>query len=182
MQERGDRKENTNQPESILTPEQVEEILEKARTNLERHGHLVSTLFLHLTSGEKVLTELSLPCIHEEKQAYFTFLGKAIRYSGYEIREAILLSESWVVMAPQAEGLGVSPSQHPNRQEAITLVGRNAPNNRSIFAIQTFHRDHRNQPVFEALELEQFTGLPDSKYCATGLLDYLFPAEKRILH
>ena len=69
----------------------------------------------------------------------------------------------------------IAPIQHPQRKEAITLVGRDALTQRFVFAIQPFHRDQQDVPGFESLMFDQFDGTPDNKYNATGLLDYLFP-------
>ena len=91
MVERENCSEKITDPESILTYEIVESLLESGRENFLLDGHLVPTLFLHLEHGEKLATDLSLPCIQEQKQAYFKFLGKSIRYSGHAIKEAILL-------------------------------------------------------------------------------------------
>jgi len=182
MQERGDRKDSLNPYESILTPEHVEDILARARRVLEHDGYLESLLFLNLLHGEKVVTKVSLPYSHQEKQAYFTFLGKAIRYAGHKIGEAILLSESWVVLVPESNQLRVSPSHHPNRREAITLVGRNAINNRLIFAVQTFSRNDQDRLIFDPIKLNQVSGSLDPEYYAAGLLDYLFDTDKRIMH
>ena len=109
-----------------------------------------------------------------EKRAYFEFLGKSIRFSGHAIKEAVLLAETWIVMAAEKDSLTVSPSQHPQRQEAITLTGRNARNTNSVFAIQPFTRNAQNQPIFGELELNQFDEAPDHDNFAAGLLDHLF--------
>ena len=174
MVERGKCSEKIADPESILTSEIVESLLESGKETLLLDGHLAPTLFLHLEHGEKLATDLSLPCIQEEKQAYFKFQGKSIRYSGHALKEAILLAETWFVMADKQDELTIPPSQHPNRQEAITLTGRNAQNNRSVFAIRPFRRDDHNKPIFGELVLNQFDGMPDPNYYATGLLDHLF--------
>jgi hypothetical protein len=44
---------------------------------------------------------------------------------GFHIREAILVSESWVVSASEGENYDNSPSRYPNHKEAFALVGRN---------------------------------------------------------
>ena len=103
---------------------------------------------------------------------------------GRHVQEAILVAESWYVGKPDIDAnLEVAPSQHPDRKEAITLVGRNATESRSVYAIQPFSRDEQNKPVFEALELDQFDGSAPTEYYSTGLLDYLFfPAGGGTLH
>ena len=86
-----------------------------------------------------------------------------------------MVSEAWIVTQPEAQELEVAPRQHPNRKEAIALVGRDAQNSSLVFAIQPFQRDDENQLVFDPVELEHFSDTPNPQYCATGLFDHLFP-------
>ena len=175
MVERGPKAESIHNAESLLSEEVVEEILDDARRIINTSGSLHPTLFVQLENGERGVVPLSLPETHSEKRIYFSLLGISFLQTGHKIREAILVSEAWIVAQPEAQGLDVSPSQHPKRKEAITLVGRDADNTRLVFAIQSFQRDDHNQLVFENLEIEHFNGAPDPQYNTIGLLDYLFP-------
>ena len=177
MVERGNGKESAHEHETILSQDFGDAIMQGARENLSAHGSLTTTLFLRLGNGDRGLIPLSLPPTHAEKRIYFTFLGLSFLETGQRIREAVLLSESWYI--EKTEGCDppeIAPSQHPQRKEAITLVGRDAAAQRFVFALQPFHRDPQNALVFEPLTFEQFDGHPDDKYFATGLLDDLFPA------
>jgi hypothetical protein len=176
MVERGYRIESAHEHETILSQDFVDAIMQGARENLAEHGSLTTTLFLRLGNGERGLIPLSLPPTHAEKRMYFTFLGLSFLETGQRIRESVLLSESWYI--EKTEGCDppeIALSQHPQRKEAITLVGRDALAQRSVFAIQPFHRDLKDAPVFESLTFEGFDEPPDNKYNATGLVDYLFP-------
>jgi hypothetical protein len=176
MVEWGPKTEPINSAESLLSKELVEEILVDARRIIATSGNLQPTLFVQLENGERGIVPLSLPETHPEKCIYFRLLGMlSFLNTGHTIREAILVSEAWIVTQPEAQELGVAPSQHPNRKEAITLVGRDAQNSSLVFAIQPFQRDVDNQSVFEALELEHFSEIPNPQFNATGLLDDLFP-------
>jgi hypothetical protein len=175
MKERGKQSEPIPVFESLIRRGFVENILSTARSNLLRDGHLSTMLFLHLAHGERFFTPVTMPHIPEEKQAFFTFLGRAIQHADHRVGEAVLLAESWIVMADENQtSLSGFPSQHPNRKEAITVAGRDARNTNFVFAIQPFGRDQLNQPVFETAVLEQFYEQPDAQYYSTGLLDYLF--------
>ena len=177
MVERGPRIEPAHEHETILSRGFVDVILQGARENLAAHGSLSTTLFLKLDHGKRCLFPLSLPPNHAEKRMYFTFLGLSFLEAGRRIQEAILLSESWYIEKTEdCDPPEIAPSQHPQRKEAITLVGRDAAAQRFVFALQPFHRDPQNALVFEPLTFEQFDGHPDDKYFATGLLDDLFPA------
>ena len=176
MVERGPENHPANKPETILSRDFVDAIMLGARENLAAQGSLDTTLFLRLDNGEQGMVPLSLPPTHDEKRLYFTFLGLSIMESGRQIQEAVLVSESWYVEAPQDAPIpSKSPGEHPDRKEAITLMGRDASAQHFVFAIQPFHRDSQDDPVFEPLAIEQFDAQPDRGYFATGLLDNLFP-------
>ena len=183
MVERGPRNEPLRNSETILTEDFVKQILHDARDHLRKFGGLPTTIFALLDNGDHVLFPLFIPETHEEKCAYFGLLGFSIQDSDRQVQEAILVAESWYVGKPEKDDLKVAPSEHPERKEAITLVGRDATESRSVFAIQPFSRDAQNKPVFEPLVLDQFDGSAPTEYYSTGLLDYLFfPAVGGTLH
>ena len=182
MLERGNGTEPVHNRESILSRDIVETILQGARENLATNGSLIATLFLKLDSGERTILPLSMPETPVEKQAYFTQLGFSVRDNGGDINEAILVSESWYIAPVDGKYPDQAPSEHPDRKEAITLAGRDALGLRYVFAIQPFHHDHQNGPVFNELELYDFDGNLDHKSYSTGLLDYLFKPVDLNLH
>jgi len=126
MVERENGKEPKQYHETILSRDVIDFILEGARENLSTHGSLVATLFMRLDNGQRTITPLSLPRTSDEKQIYFALLGLSIRETGREIQEAIMVSESWYVTPDGNNPPEVAPSKHPNRKEAISLVGRDA--------------------------------------------------------
>lgn len=174
MIERGNGNEPFHKNETILNRDTVDSILQGARENLSSHGSLVTTLFLKLDTGERTIVPLSIPETSVEKQAYFTLLGFSVRDQGFDIQEAILVSESWYVAPSDGQYPNQAPSEHPDRKEAITLAGRDNLGLRYVFAIQPFHRDTQNGPIFEEMELHDFDGNLDHKSYSTGLLDFLF--------
>ncbi len=176
--ERSNGLERGNVGESILTQTFVRGILASARENLRKDGFLVPVLFLRLRSGDRgMLPLLNLPATHEEKGMYFAGLGLLIEQAGEQLAEAVMVSESWYVSQTDAQAfLDVSPSQHPNRKEAIVVVGRDATKTRQAHVIQPFTRDRQNRPVFLAIDVEEYpTAEEPSETQAVGLLDYLFP-------
>jgi len=176
MVERGPEIEPAHKQETILSRDFIDAIIQGARENLATHGSLTTTLFLCLDNGEQGIIPLSLPPTHEGKQRYFTFLGLSFLENGRQVQEAVLVSESWYVETTVGEiSSETSPSQHPNRKEAITLVGRDALAQHFVFAIQPFSRDSQDCPVFAPLAQEQFEGHYDNSFYSTGLLDNLFP-------
>ena len=176
MLERGPRNEPAQEHETILSQDFVDAIMQAARENLAAHGSLSTTLFLRLDSGERGVVPLSLPPNHAEKRMVFTFLGLSFLETGRRVQEAVLLSESWYLeKAVGSDPPEIAPSRHPQRKEAITLVGRDAAAQHFLFALQPFQRDAQDAPVFETLAFERFDGHPDDKYFAAGLLDDLFP-------
>jgi len=175
MVEREPSKEASPSGESILAQEFVETILTAAQENLKEHGYLSPVLFLHLESGERLVSILPLPDTPEEKQMYFTDLGLAIRQAGQRIHEAVFASEAWYVeVKEESDAFNVAPSQHPERREAITIVGRDALRTRFTFLVQPFSRDSQNQPVFEPVEMTRYNVPADEDYQPVGLIDHLF--------
>jgi len=182
MDERGNRNEPVQENESILSRDVVETILQGARENLAAHASLVATLFLNLNDGQRAIIPLSMPETPEEKQMYFTMLGLSVRETGRTIHEAILISESWYIAPNDGQYPDAPPSEHPDRKEAITLAGRDFPGLHYVFAIQPFHRNERDQPIFEELDLQHFGEDIDKKLYSTGLLDFLFTPADPTLH
>jgi len=178
MVERGPTIEPAHEYETILSQDFVDVIMQGARENLADHGNIGTTLYIRLESGERGVVPLSMPGSHEEKRMYFTLLGLSFLESGRQIREAILVAESWYVEASEGDyPHQVAPSQHPQRKEAITLAGRDSKGQQFVFAIQPFQRNLQNQPIFDSMALEQFDEQPNDSYYSTGLLDNLFLVE-----
>lgn len=149
------------------------DLLKDARRNLEKFGTLQPMLFLDLVIGERASCPIAMPDNSAVKYRMFQAIGNQVREQKGAIKDAVLLSETWIVMAKEApDATKYMPSQHPCRQEAIVLVGRNADKTRSALVIQTFTRDEHNAPVWS----EPRVIISDSPkdLAAEGLLDALF--------
>lgn len=157
---------------SILTQAVVEHILKTARTLLVADGHLHSVLFLRFGDGRQGMLHLHLPEEGEKRPGYMVALGAQIQRSGRVIDEAVIVLEGWVVLAPKPPF--VAPSQHPNRQEAIVVCGRNADNTRMTSVVQPFLRDAHDCIEFEPIELAQYDQPVTEATKALGLIDFLF--------
>ena len=167
----------------MLSREFVESVLAAAKENLRKDGSLVPVLFLCFKDGAHVITPLfSLPPATEDKEAYFSALGREIQRAGHILTEAIFVSESWYVAAEKGEqlNLDVPPSLHPKRKEAITIVGRDAARARFSMVVQPFGRDKESRPVFGPVEIAQYNSSAKSGLNPKGLLDHLFPRRIRI--
>ncbi len=119
----------------------VESVLETAQQNLAEDGSLAPALFLDVGREAYVVTPLRLPELTGEKQAYFTALGRSLAKQGMAVKAALFLSETWFVNAQTMPGaLTVPPSQHPGRQEAIMVTGRDAQGviSRAIMVLPQF--------------------------------------------
>jgi hypothetical protein len=93
-----------------------------------------------------------------EKRALFYVLGRQFP----DITEAVFIFESWI--APPSR---VAPSEHPGREEAIILVGRNRDNTKGVFAKQVFTTEGKHIIWQEP----DFITKPGS---AEGLIDLIF--------
>lgn len=150
------------------------ELLQQARLNLEKDGSLTPMLFVKLHTGEDLIGEIQLPDDSEQKRLMFSAIGRDIQAEHGSIEEAILLSEIWYVDAREAPNASqYPPSQHPSRQEAIVMVGRNKAKTRSAIVIQTFTRNEHNAPVWSEPHVNIVKPGTEGM-AAEGLLDYLF--------
>jgi hypothetical protein len=148
-------------------------LLGDGRRDIEGTGSLQPLLFIELSNGEGLVSSLEMPDDTEIKYRMFQVIGNDIREKNGTIKDAVLLSETWIVMANEApDATKYMPSQHPCRQEAIVVIGRNADKTRSALVIQTFTRDEHNAPVWS----EPRVIISDSPQdlAAKGLLDALF--------
>ncbi len=127
-------------------------------------------------------THNGLPNTPEQKRVYFAQLGAHYGRHGQLIRAAVLVVESWLVESEEPpSAFRMRPSRHPGRQEALVLIGRDAPDTRSTQVIQPFTRDPRNKPVWS----KPITAIYDEPATpgnrTQGLLDELFQANQPVV-
>lgn len=165
---------------SILEKVVLEPILLTARQNFVRDGFLIPILLLQLETLPPKLVPLNLPSTSEQKQRYFTQIGAQLDRAGQVLQAAVMLFESWYVNAQAAPAATrFLPSQHPCRQEAIILMGRNAEHSRVTLLIQPFVRNRDNQPVWGSPPFADYNESVKKASKSSGLLDYLFLANRR---
>lgn len=179
-------KETRPQPEpwSILGQQFVEFILEGARHNLQKDGSLAPMLFFEFKNGEQGILPLTLPATVEERQDYFRAIGISLSAAGKAIDQALFLCETWYVESEEGKrlALDVPPRRHPNRRQAITVMGRDAERTRYTAVIQLFHRDRQQRPVFEPITQADYDAFITPGTGPVGLIDHLFPNRSRLLN
>ncbi len=160
----------------------AEGLLQQARLNLLRDGSLAPVLFVQFQEGEKGVLPLELPENADEKPGYFATLAVVFMGAGKQLNEALMLSETWYVSKEEDVNLSVDirPSEHPQRKEAISLMGRNAAATRFTFVVQPFGRDLQQRPVMEQIAIAEYNIGQTTGITAVGLLDYLFPHRARV--
>lgn len=166
---------NQNQEgRSLLNKEQLLTFLQLARLRLEQNGSLTTILMTSLHTGEVLVDGVQLPDDFVQKCLLLKSIGRKIREEHGGIREAVLVAETWYIDAHGApNATRYRPSQHPCRQEAITIMGRGEDKGRTAIVIQTFTRDEHNAPVW--LEPHINVVAPGEEgMAARGILDYLF--------
>lgn len=148
-------------------------LLGDGRRDIEGTGSLQPLLFMEISNGKGIICPLEMPNDSAVKYRMFQAIGKKVHAEEGTIKDAVLLTETWIVMAKEApDATKYMPSQHPCRQEAIVLVGRNADKTRSAIVIQTFTRDEHNAPVWS--EPQVIISDSPQDLAAEGLLDALF--------
>lgn len=166
--------------QSLLSQKAGEAILRAACQNLETDGSLVSFLFFTLANGKRAEIPLRLPATTEDKETLFVTLGMTLVSVGVTVSEAVMLSEGWIVNAQKAPAaLKLPPSQHPSRQEAITIIGRNAEDTRSTCVVQPFSRSSAGKLIWEALLFALYDEPTTAGSKVKGLLDYFFIGQRQ---
>lgn len=157
---------------SIFSKHELRFILKYFRYRLVKQD-LVPTLLVKTDAGEQYSCLLpNLPGTPEEKRHFFVSLGARLRHDGDIVKEAVFVFEAWYVNSQKfPDSLEMRPSEHPGRQEALVLTGRNADNTQSAYAIQPFAREENGKPVWQAVMLH--TG----KQAGAGLLDWFFAGQ-----
>lgn len=167
---------------SLLAQAVLEPLLKTARKNLEHDGYLVPFLFVQFTVAGLRLVPLNLPQTGEQKRCYVAHLGSSFRRGGQPISAAAILSESWVVKAEAPAALAMMPSRHPAREEAITLVGRDALGTRMTHVVQPFTRDAHDRPVWGKHLIAVYDEPVQTAGRFDDLLHHLFLANRRDDH
>ena len=145
---------------SVLTHSMVNNLLAQACQNKENEPQVMPMLFL--ANGTKDLKILPLPDLADdafERRAQFYALGRQFP----DTIEAVFICESWLAAADST----VAPSEHPNRQEAIMITGRNRDNTKGVFATQVFTTQD-NRIIWQAPDITIKPGI------AEGLVDLIF--------
>lgn len=163
----------------LLSKEFIDAVLNNMRGNLERDGYIHPMLLIYpfaLSDVDVTMVPLKLPDDSQKQAQYFKSIGHRLLRTGCIPTEAIFLSESWYVnnqTAPAARRM--LPHEHPTRQEAIIIAGRNAYNTRSSSVVQPFTRDKNNRPVWQKLSVAVYDE-PSSGSTTVQVLDYFFDA------
>jgi len=166
---------------SFLAQAVLEPMLNTARKNLERDGYLVPVLFVQASIAGLQIGSLMLPQTPEQKRRYLAGLGSAFRQRDQMIRSAAMLSESWFVNAQETPGtMTIPPSKHPDRQEAISLIGRDANKTRITHVIKPITRDAQNRPLCGDPVIAFYNEPAQTTGKFNSLLDYLFLANKGV--
>jgi len=86
-----------------------------------------------------------------------------------------MLMDSWYVAGEDmAEGLPTLPSRHPDRQQAILAVGRNANNSHMSLVLQPYQPDEAKGWIWPKPVITHYDQPVDAANRVEGLLDDLF--------
>jgi hypothetical protein len=105
-------------------------------------------------------------------------LGQKLRAEEGSIKEAVLIVESWIVKTTSPDWDKLAPSEHPAREEAIVILGRNEDKSLSMIAMQPFSRDKQGDPIWKEPTIS--TSDDGSGYSYKGILDNLFVGAAQI--
>jgi len=121
---------------SLLSRSMVKDLLAQACQNKENDQQVVPMVFL--ANNARNLRVIPLPDLAanvDVKRNQFTTLGKQFP----DTTEAVFICETWFVRADTTvDAFKVMPSEHPCRQEAIILAGRNRSNTQCVGIVKPF--------------------------------------------
>ncbi|MEZ4678234.1 MAG: hypothetical protein R2932_28870 [Caldilineaceae bacterium] len=163
---------DVSQQESLLTREHLQSILNIEKGFLSNGESCVPKVLVMLHSGETgIVTIPELGSDSNEKRLMFNALGQKLRAEKGSIKEAVFIAESWMVNASAPDSNKYAPSEHPAREEAIVVVGRNEDKSYSLIAIQPFGRNKKDKPVWRE-PIISISG--EGGYSYEGILDDFF--------
>ncbi len=165
---------------SLLVKSYIDIFLKVAKENLERDGDLMAILSVKLADNRIELIQLVDFMFAQnsiERQAVLSELGQQIRDKKGHIHEAVLLSGAWCVTGHPLEAASAPPSQHPARQEVITIFGRNAENTRSTVVIQPYIQDTQQRFDWQASLIADYNQPVTQATRPLGVIDALFEVD-----
>jgi hypothetical protein len=169
---------NESQPESLLTREYVQGILNIETGCLDKGISCVPKVLVKLHSGKSgILTIPEMGSDSNRKRLIFYALGRKLRAEHGGIREAVFIVDSWIIDASTPGSTKFAPSQHPAREEAIVIVGRNEDKSCSLIAIQPFDRDKKEKPIWQE-PIISISG--EGGYSYEGILDDFFTGAAQV--
>lgn len=162
--------------ESILGKPFIDEMLASAKRDLEQ-GSFESQLVIKLDNFQVVgleLTDFNYTDNQFQRRAILAAIGHALRTNHHHIQEAVMLGGGWIVSG-QEPGVGIIlPSQHPARQEAITIMGRNSDKTRETSVIQPFTRNRHHKIEWSELCIAEYNRSVTDQNRMLGIFDALF--------
>ncbi len=170
---------DVSQQESLLTREFLEKSIKFEKDPLEKGRSSIAKVIAQFYSGEGVVVYLpDLPSDGDEKRRILYNLGIKLRAENGSIKEALFISEAWMVNSTSPDYDKVAPSNHPARMEVIVIAGRNEDNTRSAMALQPFDRDSKDTPIWKELDISISDDASDLKF--KGILDDLFEGAAQV--
>lgn len=167
------------QLEPLLTREWLEENIKFEKTFLEEGRSSFAKVIIRFYSGEGIVVYLpDLPSDGNEKRRILFNLGIKLRAENGSIKEALFISEAWMVKSTSPDHDKIAPSEHPARMEVIVIVGRNEDNTRSVVALQPFDRDSNGAPVWKELDISISDDESGLKF--KGILDNFFEGAAQV--
>lgn len=152
-------------PHSLLTQAKVNEVLARAYQLKQRDQVVPPIVLLATNTGkERILPLPEFSADALARQAQFQAIGQ--KYP--DTAEALFVCDTWMVIMGNAVGeLDVPPSQHPNRQETLLVVGRNRDKTKTI-VVNQIYTPAGKRFIWQTSEISTEPGSLE------GLVDFIF--------
>jgi hypothetical protein len=169
---------DASQKESLLTRKYAQCILEIEKGFLIKGQSCVPKVLIMLHSGETGIIPIpQLGSDSDKKRLLLNALGQKLRAERGSIKEAIFIAETWMLKASAPDSNKFAPSEHPAREEAIVIVGRNEDKSCSIIAIQPFSRNKKEKLIWQE-PIISLSG--EGGYSYEGILDNFFEGAAQV--
>lgn len=161
---------------SILTKGEISKVLKHECAHKEAGQDLIPTVLVQTVDDLRYAYFLKdLPEESGDRPAYFAALGRWARNNDVKVAEAIFISEAWAVANPKT-GLGIMPSQHPDRIDTIIVIGRNVENTRHSLVVKPFRHNAEQKVEWQKAPFAIYDEPMSEQARTEGLLDYFFEA------
>ena len=158
---------------SLLTKDLLQDLMITAKKNLEKDGSCLPVLHV-LANGKVLIFGISVNDLIDRRKL-FSMIGNKVKEDFGGVDEAVFICESWYYKTDKGKPYeAIRPSQHPDRMEAVMIMGRDKSGKKQKLIMQPFTKV-KGKYVYHKKDIS------GKKGDIAGIMDYIFnPAEAEL--